>query len=67
MPSRPWQHQVQDDEVGSGVAGQFEAGEAIAGGGNPVAVLLQIEANDAGDARVVFDDQHVMGHGDWNK
>ena len=58
------EHQIEDDEVGVGFAGQIQAGDAVGGGSDIVPVLLQVQANHSGDARVIFYDKYVVRHSD---
>jgi hypothetical protein len=55
------EHEIEDDEIGGiGLEGG-ERGDAVAGIGHPVALTLEVEAQERAKLRLVLDDQDV-GH-----
>jgi hypothetical protein len=58
------QHQVEDDQVGTRGLERAAHGLAVRRGGDAVALLVQILAQEAARLGVVVDDQDVVLHGD---
>jgi hypothetical protein len=52
------QHEVEDHQVGSLLAGEGERLQAVTGGHDVQTVTLQVRAEDVHDARLIVDDKH---------
>ena len=59
-----WQHQVEDDEIGAGLAGELEPSYSVRSVGDLVAVPLQVEPHQVRRVRVVLYNQDSASHSD---
>ena len=57
--AEPWQHQVEDDDVGLDLARQLERGHAVACFGEEIAIVERC-ANELAERRLVVADQNRL-------